>query len=144
MAGPWLLSQDYRRFVLSIFSRPLFSLPLALPLANFSTISFLASPLIASQVVAPFVIVLPAISAVQPPIHQSFHPVFQERPGKHWFFPAWWIALFEAPCVACLPFQPRMNYGDGALRGDEILRSFAQPIRTQYDPAFRPLETAGR
>ena len=86
-----------------------FSLPLALPLANFSTTAFLASPLTASQVVAPFVIVLPAISAVQPPIHQSFHTVFQERPGKPRFFPAWRIALFEALCLAYLPFQPRMN-----------------------------------
>ena len=50
--GAWLLSQGYRRFVLSVFSRPLFSLPLALPLANFSTTAFLASPLTASQVVA--------------------------------------------------------------------------------------------
>ena len=109
MAGAWLLSQDYRRFVLSVFSRPLFSLPLALPLANFSTTAFFASPLTASQVVAPFVIGLPAISAVQPPIHQSFHPVYQECPGKPRFFPAWRIALFEALCLAYLPFQPRMN-----------------------------------
>ena len=109
MAGAWLLSQDYRRFVLSVFSRPLFSLPLDLPLANFAATAFLASPLIASGVAAPLVMVLPAISPVQPSIHQPFHPVFWDRPGKPRFFPAWRIALFEAFCIACLPFQPRLN-----------------------------------
>ena len=106
MAGAWLLSQSRRRFVLSaVFQRLFFLLPLALPLANSAATFFLASPVFASQVAAPIVIALTAISAVQ----LSFHQSFQDRPGKSRFPPAWRIALIEALCVAWLPFHPRMN-----------------------------------
>ena len=86
-------------------SASVFLLPPALPLANSAATFFLASAVFASQVAAPIVIALPAISAVQPSFHQSF----QDRPGKPRFPPAWRVALIEALCFACLPFHPRMN-----------------------------------
>ena len=110
MAGAWLLSQSRRRFVLSaVFQCLFFLLPPALPLANSATTFSLASPVFASQVAAPIVIALPAISAVQLSFHQSFHHSFQDRPGKPRFPPAWRVALIEALCFACLPSHPQMN-----------------------------------